>query len=87
MSKIKKIKLYSTTMCPYCKMEKAWLEGNKIDHEVSYVDKDQKEAIEMVRATGQMGVPVTKIEFESKDPEYIIGFDVPRLSEILEVKN
>ena len=87
MPKIKNIKLYSTTMCPYCKMEKAWLEGNKIDHEVSYVDQNQKEAIEMVRATGQMGVPVTKIEFENSDTKYVIGFDVPQLSNILGLKS
>lgn len=73
-------------MCPYCKMEKAWLESNKIKHEISYVDKNQEEAIEMVRATGQMGVPVTKIEFESGDPKYIIGFDVPSLSSALNVE-
>ena len=85
--KVKRVKVYSTTMCPYCRMEKAWLEGNKIDHEVVYVDKDQNEAINMVRKTGQMGVPVTEIEFEEGKEEFIVGFDVPRLSEILSVKN
>lgn len=87
MKKIKKVKVYSTTMCPYCKMEKLWLEENKIDHEVSYVDRDQKEAIEMVRKTGQMGVPVTEVEVEGQEPQFIIGFDVPRLSQILDLAN
>lgn len=85
--KVKNVKVYSTTTCPYCRLEKAWLEGNKIEHEVVYVDKDQNEAINMVRKTGQMGVPVTEIEFESGDPRFIVGFDVPQLSEVLEVNN
>ena len=85
--KVKSVKLYSTMHCPYCKMEKAWLEGNKIEHTISYVDQDQKEAIEMVRKTGQMGVPVTEITYEEGSPEYIVGFDVNKLSSILGAKN
>jgi len=41
----------------------------------------------MVRKTGQMGVPVTEIEFDNGDSKYIIGFDIPSLTEALEVKN
>ena len=85
--KVKKVKLYSTMQCPYCRMEKAWLEGNNIEHEVSYVDKNQEEAIEMVKKTGQMGVPVTEILYDDKDPDYIVGFDVGRLSEIFQKNN
>lgn len=80
--KVKNIKVYSTTMCPYCKMEKAWLDGKNIEHEVVYVDKDKNEAINMVKKTGQMGVPVTEIEFDEGESEFIIGFDVPRLTEV-----
>ncbi len=40
----KKVKLYSTKTCPYCKMEKEWLEEKKIGHEVIYVDENQQEA-------------------------------------------
>ncbi len=47
---------------------------------------DEKEAIDMVRKTGQMGVPVTELQFEKGNPEYIVGFDQPRLRELLEVK-
>ena len=65
--KVKKVKVFSTVMCPYCRMEKSWLEENGIEHSVSYVDQDQKEAIEMVRKTGQMGVPVTLVELENGD--------------------
>lgn len=69
------VKLYSTRTCPYCMMEKKWLEKEKINHEVVYVDSDQNEAINMVEKTGQMGVPVTEIKFEDGREEYVIGFD------------
>ncbi|MCL5666193.1 MAG: hypothetical protein M1383_00225 [Patescibacteria group bacterium] len=77
------VKLYSTMSCPYCKMEKSWLEGKNIKHEVVYVDLNQKEAEAMVQKTGQMGVPVTEIQYEDGEPEFIIGFDKPRLEQIL----
>ena len=77
------VKLYSTQTCPYCKMEKIWLDDKKIKHQLVYVDQDQEEAQKMVAATGQMGVPVTEIQFEEGDPEYIIGFDQARLTELL----
>lgn len=80
------VKLYSTMSCPYCKMEKTWLESKKVEHQVIYVDLNQREAEAMVQKTGQMGVPVTEIQFEEGEPEYIIGFDKPRLASLLGVK-
>lgn len=79
------IKLYSTTTCPYCMMEKAWLDSEKVKHEVVYVDMDRAQAIEMVKKTGQMGVPVTQVKYENGKEDYIVGFDKPRLSQILKV--
>ncbi len=77
------IKLYSTHTCPYCMMEKAWLEQEKIEHEVVYVDSNQEEAMRMVDKTKQMGVPVTEIKYEDGREEFVVGFDKPRLSQIL----
>lgn len=81
-----KIKLYATMSCPYCKMEKAWFDENKIQYEEIFVDQNKLEAEEMVKKTGQMGVPVTEIQYEDSDPDLIIGFDKPQLSEILNIK-
>jgi len=78
-----KIKLYSTATCPYCKMEKEWLESNKVEHEVVYVDQNQAEAQRMVQNTGQMGVPVTEIQYDEGESEYIIGFNKPALGKVL----
>ncbi len=83
--KPKNVKLYSTMSCPYCQMEKAWLEKNQIKHEVVYVDINQAAAEEMVKRTGQMGVPVTEITFEDGQPEIIVGFDQPKLETVLKV--
>ncbi len=81
--KIESVKLYSTMTCPYCKMEQSWLEGKKIKHEMVFVDLNPKEAQAMVEKTGQMGVPVTEIIYEEGDPEYVIGFDKPKLAQLL----
>lgn len=81
------IKLYSTLSCPYCKMEKAWLESKNVKHDVVYVDLNPKEAEAMVAKTGQMGVPVTEIIYEDAEPEFVIGFDKEKLSAILGIKD
>lgn len=83
--KPKAVKLYSTKSCPYCTMEKSWLEERKVPHEVVYVDQNQAEAEAMVEKTGQMGVPVTEIQYEDGEPEYVVGFDRQRLTQILSV--
>ncbi len=77
------VKLYSTHSCPYCRMEKTWLDSKKLVHEVVYVDDDEKEAHRLVERTGQMGVPVTEIAYDSGEPEFIVGFDKKRLETLL----
>jgi glutaredoxin/uncharacterized protein (DUF302 family) len=83
--KVEKIKLYSTATCPYCKMEKDYLEKHKVIFDLIMVDTDQKAAEEMVRKTGQMGVPATEVLFDDGDSEFIIGFDKGRLNELLNI--
>lgn len=84
--KAKSVKLYSTATCPYCKMEKAYLDEHQVAYDVKMVDEDHVAGEEMVRKTGQMGVPVTEIDFEDGDAEYIIGFDKDRLNQLLNIK-
>lgn len=81
------VKLYSTTTCPYCKMEASWLDEKNVKYEEVHVDLSQKDAEMMVQKTGQMGVPVTAIQYEGGEEEYIVGFDRERLSSILDNKN
>lgn len=79
------IKVYATTTCPYCIMVADWLKSKKIAFEKILVDQDQKAAMDMVKKTGQMGVPVTEIQYPDRNPEYIIGFDQQQLSYMLGV--
>jgi glutaredoxin 3 len=83
--KYSKIKVYATTTCPYCSMVADWLTSKKVTFEKILVDQDQKAAQEMVQKTGQMGVPVTEIEFTDRKSEFVIGFNQPQLAYMLGV--
>jgi len=74
----KQVKVYSTPTCPYCIKTKKFLEDNNIDFEDVDVSANQAEAEEMVKKTGQMGVPVLDIE-----GEVIVGFDQDRIKAAL----
>jgi glutaredoxin-like YruB-family protein len=76
-----KVKVYSTTTCPFCDMAKDFLKANKVEFEDIDVSKDQKAAQEMVDKSGQMGVPVIDI-----DGKIIIGFDKDELKKALKLK-
>lgn len=71
------IKIYSTPTCPWCVLAKKYFTDKKIDFEDIDVT-DQTKAQEMIELSGQMGVPVIKI-----DDEIIVGFDKARIEEIL----
>jgi S1-C subfamily serine protease len=57
---------------------KEFLSQRGVPHVVKYVDEDRSAAIEMIRRSGQTGVPVTVI-----GDEVVVGFDRPRLERIL----
>ncbi len=73
-----KIKVYSTSACPWCKVTKDFLASHNINFEDIDVSIDQKAAQYMIEKSGQMGVPVIEI-----DDKIIIGFNKPVLEEIL----
>ena len=74
----KEVKVYSTPTCPYCKITKKFLEDNSIEYQDLNVAEDKAAREEMVRSSGQMGVPVIDI-----DGELVLGFDRARLKEKL----
>lgn len=76
MAKI--VKVYSTSTCPYCVRAKQFLKENNIPFEDIDVAINEAAAAEMVRASGQMGVPVLDIE-----GEIIVGFDKERIKQAL----
>lgn len=76
-----KVRVFSSKTCPYCTMEKDFLKQNKIEFEDVDVSDNQKAANEMIKKSGQMGVPVTEI-----DGEIVVGFDKEKLKKILGIK-
>ena len=75
---MKKVKIYSTPTCPWCMRAKQFLKENNIDFQDYDVSSDQQAAEEMIRISGQMGVPVLDIE-----GEIIVGFDKERIKQVL----
>ncbi len=70
--------VYTTPTCPYCRQVKEYLSRQAIPFREVDVARDPAAAAEMVRVSGQQGVPVTVI-----DGQAIVGFDRPRLDYIL----
>lgn len=79
------IKIYTTSTCPYCKMEKAYLDEKGIKYENISVDNDDEQAHRMIDESGQMGVPFTEITKDDGTLVKILGFDKPKLNEALGV--
>jgi glutaredoxin len=82
MATDKKIKIYSTATCVYCKAEKAFLDDKGIKYDVVMVDEDEKLADELLNLSGGLSVPYTVITTGDKS-EGILGFDQPRLTAAL----
>ena len=70
MNQQKIVKIYSTSTWPHCKRAKSFLAEKGIGFEEFDVGDDQNAREEMVKKSGQMGVPVIII-----DDEIVIGFD------------
>ena len=77
------VKIYTTTTCPYCKLEKEYLDSKGIKYENIFVDQDAKAAEEMVKISNQMGVPFTVIADDSGKLTTILGFDKDRINQAL----
>jgi glutaredoxin 3 len=79
------VKVYATTTCPYCTMVADWLTRKQVKFEKILVDQNEQAARAMVEKTGQMGVPVTEIEYSGRKSEFVIGFNQPQLAYMLGV--
>lgn len=74
------VTVYSTQMCPWCHKAKEFLTQHKIKFKDVDVSADQKAADEMVKKSGQRGVPVI-----DANGTIIIGFDVDALKAALKI--
>ena len=75
--------MYTTKTCPFCKMEKEYLDSKNIKFDEILVDENPDEAQKMIEISGQMGVPFTVIDKEDGERVTILGFDRPRIDEAL----
>jgi glutaredoxin-like YruB-family protein len=72
------VKIYSTPTCPYCKMAKQYLSSKEVPYTDYDVSNNQAALEEMLKLSGQMGVPVIVI-----DGQVIVGFDQARIDNLL----
>lgn len=78
---MKKVTVYSTPTCTYCRMAKEYFKQNGIAYEEHDVSKDMDQQKKMIDLSGQMGVPVITI-----DNDLIIGFNKPVIAELLGIR-
>lgn len=78
-----KVKVYSTTTCPYCHMEKDYLKSKGIEFEDILVDKQPDQVQKLLDTCGSLGVPCTHIIKDDGTEERILGFDKARLDQVL----
>lgn len=64
------VKVYSTETCPWCDKAKEYLKSLNVEFETVNVSGDKQAAMELVKKTRQMGVPVVQV-----GEEYIVGYN------------
>ncbi len=79
---MKKVIVFSTPTCSWCRKLKSYLKENKIRFTDIDVSRDTKAAQDMMRKTGQQGVPQMWI---NNVP--VVGFDQNKIDKLLEIKN
>lgn len=75
---MKKVTIYTTPTCVYCKMAKEFFAKNNIEYTERNVAEDMKAREEMIEKSQQMGVPVIDIE-----GEILVGFNQGELEKAL----
>jgi glutaredoxin 3 len=70
--------VFTTPTCSWCRVVKQHLKKHNIRFKEIDVSKDERAARDMVRRTGQQGVPVTLIQNRP-----IVGFDKKQINHLL----
>ena len=74
------VTIYSTPVCHFCHAAKEYFKENNVAYTEFDVASDAEKRQEMIEMTGQMGVPVIRI-----DNDVIVGFDEDKVKELLAV--
>ncbi len=78
---MKKVIVFSTPTCSWCRKLKSYLRENKIRFTDVDVSRDKKALKDMIRKTGQQGVPQMWI-----DNRPVVGFDKRKIDRLLNLK-
>lgn len=73
--------VFSTPTCSFCNAAKQYFRQKGIKYSDIDVSRDQAAARDMMRRTGQMGVPVIDI-----GGKIVVGFDRARINQLLGIK-
>jgi len=77
-----RVVVFTTPTCSWCKKVKDYLKKNNVRFKEINVARDQQAAKDIVRMTGQRGVPVVLINNRA-----IVGFDKPKIDRMLNLNN
>ena len=77
----KRVTVYSTPTCTYCNQIKRYFDEKGIKYRDIDVSRDQKAAKQMVKRSGQQGVPQTDI-----NGQIVIGFDRMKINKLLGIE-
>lgn len=75
---MKNVTIYSTSTCHFCQLAKEFFKAQNIAYTEYNVGLDIEKRNEMVELTGQLGVPVIKV-----DDEVLVGFQEGKVREML----
>lgn len=75
-----RVLVFTTPSCPWCTRAKSYLRERRVSFREVDVSRDASAARDLVRRTGQMGVPVIEI-----DGKPVVGFDRERVDRLLEL--
>ncbi len=75
-----KVRVFSTPACVHCLTLKEFLKDNKIEYVELDVARDEKAREEMIKKSGQMGVPVIEI-----GNEIVVGFDLNKIKQLIKI--
>jgi glutaredoxin 3 len=77
-AKSHRVLVFTTPTCPWCQRAKQYLRQQRVPYREVDVSRDAAAARDLVRRTGQMGVPVVEI-----DGRPVVGFDQRAIDRLL----
>jgi alkyl hydroperoxide reductase subunit F len=75
----KKVTLFTTNTCTYCKSLKQYLNAKNIKYNVVNLSENPERQKEIFEKSGALTVPVTLVE-ENDFEQVIVGLNIPKLA-------